>query len=199
MSERDGVKVVRLSDFVENPDNPQTVTDDAFDRLVGKLRRVPDGLTAKRIAYVTDHSAGKFVVLSGNKRLRALKILHGDNGKVPADWFQDVTAMDDDARREFIVDANVVEGKFDADKLLKMYARDELTDWMGADALAELIDIAGRPAESATGGNASGGGDGVVEFAVKLSVDDYNEAVAYLRKVNEDISKAFVEVVCGNA
>lgn len=193
------MKMVRLGDFVENPDNPQTVTDDAFDRLVGKLRRVPDGLTAKRIAYVTDHSAGKFVVLSGNKRLRALKILHGDNGKVPADWFQDITAMGEAERNEFIVDANVVEGKFDADKLLKMYARDELTDWMGADALAELIDIAGRPAESATGGNASGASDGVVEFAVKLSVDDYNEAVAYLRKVNEDISKAFVEVVCGNA
>ena len=193
------MKMVRLGDFVENPDTPQTVTDDAFDRLVGKLRRVPDGLTAKRIAYVTDHSAGKYVVLSGNKRLRALKILHGDNGKVPADWFQDVTAMGEAERNEFIVDANVVEGKFDADKLLKMYARDELTDWMGADALAELIDIAGRPAESATGGNGSGGGDGVVEFAVKLSVDDYNEAVAYLRKVNEDISKAFVEVVCGNA
>ena len=27
---------MRLSDFVENPDNPQTITDQAFDRLLGK-------------------------------------------------------------------------------------------------------------------------------------------------------------------
>ena len=193
------MKMVRLGDFVENPDNPQTVTDDAFDRLIGKLRRVPNGLMAKRIAYVTDHSAGKYVVLSGNKRLRALKILHGDNGKVPADWFQDITAMSEAERNEYIVDANVVEGKFVADKLLKMYARDDLTVWMGADALSELIDIAGKPAASSSGGNASGASDGVVEFAVRLPVDDYNEAVAHLRTVNEDISKAFVEVVCGVA
>lgn len=46
--------------------------------------------------------------------------------------------MGEAERNEFIVDANVVEGKFDADKLLKMYARDELTDWMGADALADI-------------------------------------------------------------
>ena len=77
--------LMRLADFVENPDNPQTVTDRAFDRLVAKLERVPAGLTAKRIAYVTDHPAGKFVVLSGNKRLRALRRIHGDDFAAPGD------------------------------------------------------------------------------------------------------------------
>ena len=51
--------LMRLSDFVENPDNPQTITDRAFDRLIEKVERIPSGLTAKRIAYVTDHPAGK--------------------------------------------------------------------------------------------------------------------------------------------
>lgn len=42
--------MVKLDFFVENPDNPQTTTDEKMARLVGKLRRVPEGLAAIRVA-----------------------------------------------------------------------------------------------------------------------------------------------------
>ena len=136
------VAAFRLGDFVENPDNPQTVSDRAFDRLVEKLKRIPTGLTAKRIAYVTDHAAGKYVVLSGNKRLRALKQIYGDDYDAPSDWFQDITAMSPDQRREFIVTANVVEGDWVASMLVSMFPKDELTRLMDdADVAAILADI----------------------------------------------------------
>ena len=62
MSEK--IKEVKLSEFVENPDNPQTVTDRAFERLVGKLKRVPAGLTAKPYAEIVE-IARKFITDQG--------------------------------------------------------------------------------------------------------------------------------------
>lgn len=138
----DKIDEVKLSEFVENPDNPQTVTDRAFERLIGKLQRVPAGLTAKRIGYVTDHPAGKYVVLSGNKRLRALKVLRGKDGTAPREWFQDITEMSEDQRREFIVAANICEGKWVAELLLAIVPKDELKNLMDdQDVMAILAEI----------------------------------------------------------
>ena len=50
-----------LSRFVENPDNPSEATDEAFARLVEKLRRVPDALAANRICQ----TGGNVVVADG--------------------------------------------------------------------------------------------------------------------------------------
>ena len=78
---------------LENPDNPYKATAGELARLKGKLERVPKGLKAMRLAYVTDFTArdgtsyaGRRVVISGNKRLRELKAIHGDGASVPAEW-----------------------------------------------------------------------------------------------------------------
>lgn len=94
-----------------------------------------------RIAYVTDHPAGKFVVLSGNTRLRVLKKLHGENGCVPAEWFQDITGLTAEQRREFIVVANKSDGKWDLDRLLNQYGRDELDEFGLADLISESKEV----------------------------------------------------------
>ena len=132
-------KKVCLSDFVENPENPQTVTVEAFDRLVEKIKRVPEGLRAQRIAYVTDHPAGKCVVLAGNKRLRALKRIYSVCGRVPADWFQDITHLTAAQRAEFLVTSNVNEGEWDVERLLEQYGRDDLCDYLGGATVDDLL------------------------------------------------------------
>ena len=146
-------ETLNLAAFAENPDNPSTASDDAIARLMKKLRKVPDGLKASRIAYVTDYVTRKgvsmsqwLVVLSGNKRLRALREIYGENAEVPADWFQDVTSMPQAARREFIINMNVVEGEWVASLLMQQYSRDELKELMGKD---ELDSIRARPCDSA--------------------------------------------------
>ena len=196
---------MRLRDFVENPDNPSRVTDAAFEKVVNFLRDNPSGLTADRIAYVTDHAAGKCVVLSGNKRLRALKRIYGADAEVPAEWFQDVTALPPDQRKEFVVTANVNDGKFVTDKLLDLYDRDELTEWVGEDKIGELI----TAVESSDGSSASHGGgaadDGaadapqLVEFKVVLSSTDFKRAMDCLRKRSDDLAAALMEVVNARA
>ena len=118
---------VRLSHFREDPDNVSEATDEEIARLAGKLKRVPLGLTAMRIAYVTDAPSGGCMVISGNKRLRVLKQAYGEDGEVPAEWFQDVTAMSEAERHEFRLNANISDGHWNLDRLLAQYGRDELS------------------------------------------------------------------------
>jgi site-specific DNA-methyltransferase (adenine-specific) len=143
------MKTVKLATFIENPDNPYKATEADLARLKGKLERVPKGLRCMRLGYVTDHVArdgtsykGQRVVISGNKRLRELKIIYGDAASVPAEWFCDCTDMTPEERREFIVSANTVDGIPDAEKLLEQYDRDELGDLMGDKALEEILKAA---------------------------------------------------------
>lgn len=201
---------IDLSKFVENPDNPQTVTDEAFDRLVEKIKANPNGLRAHRIAFVTDHSAGERVVISGNKRLRALKKIYGENGRVYADWFQNVTWMTVDQRKAFIVAANVNEGEWDVAKLLEQYDRDELGGLMGSEELSELI-ASLDPAESTSDdrGDESktqqiapnqeidpGAFEDEMTLKINLTSSKYENVVAKLREICEDdLGKALTEVL----
>ena len=130
---------VKLSLFREDPDNVSVATDEEIQRLAGKLKRVPLGLTAMRIAYVTDAPGGGRMVISGNKRLRCLKAAYGEDGEVPAEWFQDITAMSEAERHEFRINANISDGSFDAEKLLAQYDRGELAALMSAEAIDELL------------------------------------------------------------
>lgn len=130
---------MRLGQFRENPQNPSKATEEQLERLAGKLKRVPLGLTAMRIAYVTDDPGGGKMVISGNKRLRVLKKAYGEDGEVPDEWFQDVTDMSEAERHEFIVTANVSDGDWDLDKLFEQYDPSLLEDLMGSEEVDQLL------------------------------------------------------------
>lgn len=133
---------MKLTELVENPDNPSIATDEEINRLKGKLDRVPKGLTAMRIAYVTDKIEGKKMVISGNKRLRVLKEKYGEEAELPDEYFQDVTSMSEAERHEFIVTANISDGHWDPEKLLAQYDQSELACLMDEGELYKLIDEA---------------------------------------------------------
>lgn len=193
----DKSKEVKLSEFVENPDNPSKATDEAFERLVGKLKRVPKGLAAKRIGYVTDHPAGKKVVLTGNKSLRALKVLRGTNGTAPAEWFQDITEMSEDQRREFIIQANIVEGKWIAELLVAMMPKDELKELMDDKDLSEIL--ADIPSDQQIAENkeiGEGEFDDAMDLKLKLKPEDRDLAVSVLEKIDPDnAGAALMEII----
>ena len=145
-------QTINLSLFAENPDNPSVASDDAIARLMKKLRKVPDGLKASRIAYVTDYvtrqgvsMAQWLVVLSGNKRLRVLKEIYGESAEVPADWFQDVTGLTPPQRREFIINMNITDGEWIASRLMSLYTKDELRELMSKDELDAILAELPRP------------------------------------------------------
>ena len=182
------MKTVKLATFIENPDNPYKATEADLARLKGKLERVPKGLRCMRLGYVTDHVArdgtsykGQRVVISGNKRLRELKIIYGDAASVPAEWFCDCTDMTPEERREFIVSANTVDGMPDAEKLLEQYDRDELAKLMGDAAIEELLKAAGETTGDADTDDTTGEYQKFVDkFKPKLTTDDcYTPEIVY--------------------
>lgn len=183
---------IPLASFAENPDNPSEATDEAFARLVEKLRRVPEALTANRIAYITDDPRfhDKRLVISGNKRLRALKLIYGEDGAIPAEWTEEITPMTTEQRRVFLVAANVVEGEWDAALMRELYTPQELAPLLGEDALDDLLEtisVAASP-DPATESE-------MVELAITLPADDYRRVYVALVSRNEDISKAFMEFI----
>lgn len=158
-------------------------------------------MTAKRIAYVTDHAAGKFVVLSGNKRLRALKQIYGADAEVPAEWFQDITAMTADQRRQFVVTANVVEGKWIAEILLEMFPKDELARLMDdSDASAILADLPSVQQVAENEEIDAESFEDEMELKVKLTPSDRDKVVRVLDGINpNDRGAAFMALVEGGA
>lgn len=131
---------MKLSELYENPKNPSKASEEQLERLAGKLKRVPLGLTAMRIAYVVDEN-GKKMVISGNKRLRVLKRAYGEDAELPDNYFQDVTAMSEAERHEFIVTANVSDGDWDIEALLEQYDTSELSSFMNDVELLKLLDV----------------------------------------------------------
>lgn len=190
---------IKLSEFIENPDNPQTITDEAFERLIEKIKRVPDGLTAKRIAYIVDQQSGKKIIIAGNKRLRALKIIRGTDGSCPADWFQDVTWMSEDQRREFIINSNVCEGKWVAQLLLSMMSKDELKELMDEQDVIEILaDIPSNQQIAENQEIATGEFVDDMELKLKLSKEDGEIALRVLRSVNqENLGAALMSIIDG--
>ena len=202
-------KTVRLDAFIENPDNPQTVTQDAFELLVESIRATPQTLAASKIAYATDYITkdgtdlrGQRVVIAGNKRLRALKHiaatggLASDDGEswhitprgdTPADWFFDLTPLGPEARDRWLIKSNIQSGEWDAAKLLALYDEEQLDELMGDDALADLLkSVSEDPAETgdaqaADNQDTTGEYQKFVDkFKPKLTTDDcYTPEVVY--------------------
>ena len=121
-----------------NPNNPRVLRDEKFAKLKKSLADFPDMLNKRPIVAVTD-TDGKFMVLGGNMRLRALQDLKVK--EVPVILADEWT---EEQRREFIIKDNVGFGEWDWDALANEWDGEKLADW-GLDA-----PFAGHDANSMT-------------------------------------------------
>jgi hypothetical protein len=103
-----------------NPDNPRTITTEAFNQLKAKIQRNPDGLTANKIV----HKDG--IIIAGNQRWRAINDLKLE---LQDDWFKDVSGWTDEQVREYLVTSNISDGVWDWDILSSTYDHLELEAW----------------------------------------------------------------------
>ena len=139
--------MTNLKYYIENPDNPQTITDENYRDLVKSLREDPETLAANNIAFATDYKSpisgvdysGQRVVIAGNKRLRALKEIYGEAADVPDEWFFDLTPLGEEKRRRWLVKSNVQSGEWVADTLSKLYSEDELRGLLPTEDLDDLL------------------------------------------------------------
>ena len=127
-------EIVSISRIKANPSNPRVLRDEKFAKLKQSIQDFPDMLNYRAIVAVTD-TDGKYMVLGGNMRLRALQEL--GIKEVPVMLADHWT---EEQRRAFIIKDNVGFGEWDWDQLANEWDAGELSDW-GLDAALPPIDL----------------------------------------------------------
>ena len=150
----EGEERVELSALRENPDNPQTVTEEEFGKLRDSMRRIHGFLRTRPLLVEEDGT-----IKCGNKRFRAL--VRNGVKVVPADYVRRLSDYTPEEGREFILQDNLQRGDWDVDKLLAQYSADELKALGGG--FDELIaEFAAKGAESE------------FEYSSKIEAPQYN-------------------------
>ena len=101
-----------------NPNNPRTIKDDKFFKLVQSLKDLPEMAKVRPVVVNQD-----MVVLGGNMRLKAMKEAGWKEAPVEiVDW-------DEDKQRQFIIKDNVGFGEWDWEMLANQWDAEQLDDW----------------------------------------------------------------------
>ena len=111
-------KLTKLSEIRENPNNPRTIKEDKFEKLVRSIQTFPEMLEARPIVVNPD-----MIVLGGNMRLKACKAA----GLTEAPVY--VASWEESKAKEFIVKDNVGFGEWDWDILANEWDAVELEEW----------------------------------------------------------------------
>jgi ParB-like chromosome segregation protein Spo0J len=114
---------VKISEIYPNPENPRTITDEKFKKLVASIRAFPQMLELRPIVVNAD-----MVVLGGNMRLKACQA--AGLSEVPIIEAEELTP---EQEREFIIKDNVGFGEWDWEALANSWDADDLNAW-GLDA-----------------------------------------------------------------
>lgn len=104
------------------PTNPRKITKEKYNLLLQSLDK--SNLTQIRPLDVVEHE-GKFIVLSGNQRLRALKELKCK--EVPCNVLRD--DLEPETYRQIVLQANTNYGEHDDDLLANEWDAVELHEW----------------------------------------------------------------------
>ena len=125
------MKIVKINEVKPNPKNPRLIKDDKFKKLVKSIEEFPDMLNKRPLIVFTDVD-GKYVVLGGNMRLKALKELNYK--EVPIILADEWT---EEQKAEFLIKDNVGFGEWDWDSLANEWEVDKLEEW-GLDLPVDL-------------------------------------------------------------
>jgi len=104
------------------PTNPRKITKEKYNLLLQSLDK--SNLTQIRPLDVIEHE-GKYIVLSGNQRLRALKELKVK--EVPCNILKD--DLEPETYRQIVLQANTNYGEHDDDLLANEWDAGELHEW----------------------------------------------------------------------
>jgi hypothetical protein len=113
------IQEVKISEVKANPNNPRTIRDEKFRKLVESIKTFPEMLKLRPIVVNDD-----MIVLGGNMRLKACK--EAGLKMVPIIRAEDLT---EDQQREFIIKDNVGFGDWDWEMLANDWDNESLMDW----------------------------------------------------------------------
>jgi DNA modification methylase len=114
---------VNISQVKPNPKNPRVIKDAKFQKLVTSIKEFPDMLNKRPLIVFTDVD-GKYCVLGGNMRLKALNELkYTEIPVIIADEWNE------EQKAEFLIKDNVGFGEWDWDQLANEWDAEKLDDW----------------------------------------------------------------------
>jgi ParB-like chromosome segregation protein Spo0J len=114
---------VSIKDVKPNPKNPRVIRDGKFQKLVTSIKEFPDMLNKRPLIVFTDVD-GKYCVLGGNMRLKALNELkYTEIPVIIADEWNE------EQKAEFLIKDNVGFGEWDWDQLANEWDAEKLDDW----------------------------------------------------------------------
>jgi hypothetical protein len=117
------MQIVKISEVKPNPKNPRIIKDGKFQKLVKSIQEFPDMLNKRPLIVFTDVD-GKYVVLGGNMRLKALNELKFK--EIPVIIADEWT---EEQKAEFLIKDNVGFGEWDWDSLANEWDVEQLNDW----------------------------------------------------------------------
>lgn len=112
-------ELVKISEVKTNPNNPRTLKDDKFKKLVKSIQEFPQMLEIRPIV-VND----EMVVLGGNMRLKACK-----EAGLKEIHIIKASNLTEDQQKQFIIKDNVGFGEWDWDMLANEWNAEELEEW----------------------------------------------------------------------
>ena len=113
------IEIVKITQVKKNPNNPRTIKDEKFKKLVQSIQDFPEMLNLRPIVVNDD-----MVVLGGNMRLKACTEV--GLKEIP---IIKASKLTEEQQREFIVKDNVGYGDWNFDLLLDAYDGAELEAW----------------------------------------------------------------------
>jgi len=113
---------MKLSKIKPNPNNPRIIKDDKFKKLVKSINDFPKMMSLRPI--VVDEN---FIVQGGNMRLKALQEIGFKD--IPDEWVKQVSDLNEDEKKQFIIKDNVGFGEWDWDDLANNWDAEQLTEW----------------------------------------------------------------------
>tara|TARA_R100001440_G_scaffold10963_1_gene19803 strand:+ start:22 stop:471 length:450 start_codon:yes stop_codon:yes gene_type:complete len=111
-------KLTKLSEIRENPNNPRTIKEDKFEKLVRSIQTFPEMLEARPIVVNPDG-----LIIGGNMRYKACKAAGLTQAPV---YF---AAWGEAKEREFTIKDNTSAGEHDFDILANEWDATELNEW----------------------------------------------------------------------
>ena len=113
----------KITEIKPNPNNPRTIKDEKFEKLVKSLTEFPDMLEKRPLICFTDTDQ-KLVVLGGNMRLKAAKQI--GLKELPVILADDWT---EEQKAEFLIKDNVGFGEWNWDELQNDWDVEQLQNW----------------------------------------------------------------------
>lgn len=113
------VELVSIDKIIPNPDNPRTITDDNFDKLVKSIEEFPEMLNIRPIVVNE-----QMMPLGGNKRYEAAK--KAGLEEVP---IIDASHLTEEQQKEFVIKDNLGFGEWDWNALNSEWDDIELEEW----------------------------------------------------------------------